>query len=577
MRERREIGGYQLVRKIGFGGMSTVYEVIDGAGEHLALKLLHPSISADPNARDRLRREVRTLRHVTGPYVAQVVDAETEDEDAFIVTELIRGPTLSEDVSDGGVYSGSDLASLARELAAALTSIHARGVLHRDLKPSNVMMGERGPVLIDFGIAQIAEDSRLTATGFIAHTPGYCAPEVLNGEDPTEAADWWAWAAVLAYATTGRAPFGTGHSPKVTRKVLSGQADLEGADPVVAYALRRALAPQAHRRPSPDEVIGLLAGEIEVPEEQLHPSEPTRVEPENLGHTLHGPADDPQAAPPAYPPAAGPSYPPSEGLQQAGTEVFAGGWRPGADYIDDGSYRGEAELDYRTEPYHYHPAQQYPPAAPALDYASGGEAAWEGDEVEEVFEVPSWARRPRRRPWFVLVGWVVITLWAGSTPGVAIVFMALGCFIATVIGLAQDGLMWARWDRGGPYRREKLGVVGRLPGQILAAAVRTIAGIGSGLVAGAISLWFLSGAGADVTPVDLIPAAAITGLVSWLYPTSRPARRATRSVLSGIAGTPGLVIIWMIVLIALGAFAIIPIVSGGVPTWAPFPVPVFLR
>ena len=83
VRDREEIGGYRLVEKIGFGGMSTVYRALDGGGQSVALKLLHPSISADPNARDRLRREVRTLRQVTGPYVAHVIDGETEDDEAL--------------------------------------------------------------------------------------------------------------------------------------------------------------------------------------------------------------------------------------------------------------------------------------------------------------------------------------------------------------------------------------------------------------------------------------------------------------------------------------------------------------
>ena len=109
--------------------MSTVYEALDGGGDRVALKLLHPSIAADPNARDRLRREVRTLRQVTGPYVAQVIDAETEDDEAFIVTELIDGPTLSVDVSENGVFVGKDLADLAKGLAEALSAIHSKGVL----------------------------------------------------------------------------------------------------------------------------------------------------------------------------------------------------------------------------------------------------------------------------------------------------------------------------------------------------------------------------------------------------------------------------------------------------------------
>lgn len=628
MRERREVGGYQLVKRIGYGGMSTVYEVKDGGGERYALKLLHPSISADPNARDRLRREVQTLRRVHGNYVAQVVDYETEEDDAFIVTELIDGPTLSEDVAENGPYEGKALTGLATELAKALQSIHDLGVLHRDLKPSNVMIGERGPVLIDFGIAQIAEESRLTATGFIAHTPGYCAPEILNGEDPTVGADWWAWAAVLSYAATGRTPFGTGHGPKVTHKVHTGQADLDGIDEVVAYALRQALHPHPVKRPSPSHVIDMLAGRVAVPRNKLYPTPPTRSEPENLEPTWHGHGEEIDSYPlPGGPPEAGEGTAPTErgayldGRERhpdygPGTERYderygertddsygeplGGEARGGAGYAESyreaygpetsatvpygaRSYAGEgygasgqypaewpAGGDGETE--HY--AASYPEVIPPAHYPAEEDWAEEGGEV---FEVPSWAQKPRRRPWFTLLAWVVLTFWAGSSPGAVVLVMTAGCLTASIIGLSQEALMWARWDRGGPYRGEIFGIIGRLPVQIIGAVLRTVASVGSGLVAGSIALWFLSGSGDTVTPVDLIPAAAIAGLVAWLYPTSRPARRATRSILSGIAGSPGLATIWVIVLVALGIFASILIASGAQVAWSPFGVPPFLQ
>ena len=228
MREQTTIGGYRLIKRIGSGGMSTVFEAEDGAGDRVALKLFHPGLLAEESGRSRLRREVAMLQKVRGPFVAEVVDAETDEAEAFIVTELVDGPTLEQDVADSGVYDGGDLADLARRLGEAVESIHRVGVLHRDLKPSNVMIGPKGPVLIDFGIAQLGEDARLTMPGSLTHTPGYCDPVVLNGGDPNPQADWWSLAAVVAFAATGRSPFGTGSAPAIMRRVLDGQPDLRG-------------------------------------------------------------------------------------------------------------------------------------------------------------------------------------------------------------------------------------------------------------------------------------------------------------------------------------------------------------
>ncbi|MBM7824621.1 putative Ser/Thr protein kinase [Arcanobacterium pluranimalium] len=258
MRQRTEIGGYRIVKRIGFGGMSSVYEAIDAGGARVALKLMHPAIAADPASRDRLRREVAMLRRVRGPYVAQVVDAEIDDDEVFIVTELIDGPTLEADVREQGRYENDDLLALGEELADALDSIHEAGVLHRDLKPSNVMIGPQGPVLIDFGIAQSGDDTRLTQTGSLAHTPGYCDPRVLRGGDPDAQADWWALAAVLAYAATGRPPFGKGQAAVVMHRVLTMPPDLDGVDAPLSFAFAAALDPDPQRRISFDELLSVV-------------------------------------------------------------------------------------------------------------------------------------------------------------------------------------------------------------------------------------------------------------------------------------------------------------------------------
>ncbi|WP_250447964.1 serine/threonine-protein kinase, partial [Actinotalea sp. C106] len=237
-----EIGGYRVVSSLGQGGMGAVYRAVDGGGAPVALKLLHPHLGADPEARERLRREVAHLQRVRHPGVARVLDAEIESSEAFVVTELVDGPDLAAHVRRHGPMPDAELADLADQLREALTEVHGAGVLHRDLTPGNVLISPRGAVLIDFGIAQAAEDPRVTSVGMVVGTPGYLSPELLEGGEPGEAADWWGWAAVLAFAATGRPPFGHRPVQSVLARAREGRPDLEGVPPRTQATLRAALA-----------------------------------------------------------------------------------------------------------------------------------------------------------------------------------------------------------------------------------------------------------------------------------------------------------------------------------------------
>ncbi|TKR23039.1 serine/threonine protein kinase, partial [Cellulomonas hominis] len=254
-----EIGGYTILAPLGSGGMGTVYRAVDGGGTPVALKLLHPHIGADPSSRERLRREVLALQRLRHPGVAAVLDAEADSTEAFLVTELVPGLDLAEHVRQRGPLDAAALHGLADGLRDALGAVHAAGVVHRDLKPSNVLVTPDGPVLIDFGIAQSVDETRVTSTGFVVGTPGYLAPELVDGAEPTPATDWWGWAALLAYAATGRAPFGTRPLEAVLVRTRSGDADLAGLGPVTAGALWDALAADPEDRARPDEVVAALA------------------------------------------------------------------------------------------------------------------------------------------------------------------------------------------------------------------------------------------------------------------------------------------------------------------------------
>src|SRR5450756_1149592 len=254
----QRIGRYRLIQPLGEGGMGVVYLAVDPNGRAVAIKVLREHIAHDSEARSRLRREVETLARVEHARVAAILDADTEGPRPYIVTRYIPGPALDRVVSENGPLRGEALLRLGRGLWDALNAIHGAGVIHRDLKPANVILLDGDPVVIDFGIAHVADDIRLTMTGLVMGTPGYLSPEVVEGAPVTEATDWWGWAATLAFAASGAPPFGRGPMGVVLDRVRRGQADLSGVDPRLAPVLQAALSPRADERPQADEIIEAL-------------------------------------------------------------------------------------------------------------------------------------------------------------------------------------------------------------------------------------------------------------------------------------------------------------------------------
>ena len=241
----------------------------------VAIKVLRPHVVGDDEARRRLAREVSSLSRVRSRRIAEIVDADPWGEIPYVATRYVPGLSLHDHVQEEGPLEGDDLLWFADCLAEALEAVHDVGVLHRDIKPSNVIMEGRTPILIDFGLARVAEDSRITMTGWLLGTPGYLAPEILYGDDATAASDVHAWAATVAYAGTGRAPFGRGPSVAIMDRVRRGEHDLTGLDPVVLELVEEALAPDAEDRPSLEEVRDWLE-ELASPSVDEGPPGPSR-------------------------------------------------------------------------------------------------------------------------------------------------------------------------------------------------------------------------------------------------------------------------------------------------------------
>lgn len=261
MEEGEELGGYRLIRRLGTGGAGTVWLAEDGGGTRVALKAMHPAMAASEESRQRLERETRTVNSVRSPFVAHIVDAETEASQPFVVSEYVEGPTLAEILVSGPVPLRG-VAALSYHLASTIAAVHHANVIHRDIKPSNIICSPRGPVLIDFGIAMATSDQHLTSTGLVSGTAGYTAPELLQGRGATKESDWWAWCATLLSCATGRPPFGKGDVSATMLRVLEGDPDLAGLHPMVADALAGGLAPDPDDRPSPSLIVADLMSAV---------------------------------------------------------------------------------------------------------------------------------------------------------------------------------------------------------------------------------------------------------------------------------------------------------------------------
>jgi serine/threonine protein kinase len=293
------LGPYRLQDRLGAGGMGVVHLARDPEGRLVAIKVLHQLGDEGPNARRRLAREVETMRRVHSPYVAEVLDADVTGEFPYIVTQFVSGPTLEEMVRSRGPMPGPGLRRLAFGMAEALTAIHAAGVVHRDLKPGNVMLADDRPIVIDFGIAQTGDATRLTQTGLVMGTPGYLAPEVIEGGPSSPASDVHCWGATMAFAATGHLPFGGGSYESIFYRIVSGRADLQGVPAPLVPLVSAALARDPAHRPSAS-WLSAQARSLEISADRF-PADPALAATQtSLGSPA--PAPPPPVPTPATPP-----------------------------------------------------------------------------------------------------------------------------------------------------------------------------------------------------------------------------------------------------------------------------------
>jgi serine/threonine protein kinase len=249
------IGRYRLQGRIGAGGMGVVYLASDASGRDVALKLIREELAADAGFRARFAREVHAGQRVGGMYTAHYLDADLDSPRPYLVSEYVAGGNLADYVGVHGPLESDRLMGLAVGLAQGLVAMGAAGVIHRDLKPTNVLMGEHGPKIVDFGISVAIDGTSLTQTGAVVGSPSWMAPEQAQGSATTSAADVFSWGATVAFAATGRQPFGEGRPDAVIYRVVHEEPDLAGLDPRLAPLVSAALVKDPGARPAPEALL----------------------------------------------------------------------------------------------------------------------------------------------------------------------------------------------------------------------------------------------------------------------------------------------------------------------------------
>lgn len=561
----QQLGPYRLLRVLGEGGMGVVHLADAPHGGSVAVKVLRPHIAGDATGRARLAREVSTLRRVSGPRVAAVLDADVEGSAPYVVTRFVDGPSLDEVVRADGPLHGESLLRLAWGLLDALCVIHAAGVVHRDLKPANVLLERGEPVVIDFGIAQVADDARLTMTGLFVGTPGYLAPEIVDGRAAAPASDVHAWAGTVAYAATGRPPFGRGPLEVVLYNVGRGAVDLEGVPAVLAPLLRGALSTDPGDRLSAGELrerVGALLGVrgSEEPVTTVLPVPP---------HTMVLPVEAP-AVTRAFPTAAptrGYAVPPAAGTPPPAVHPWSGA--PAAASVPPAPAVPVTGQWSTAAPAHppYEPPAPSMPSMPPMDGSPQRVAVQAG-----ASPMPTDAGRASvgPRPVVSVAGLCLVAALGAVAPYLASVVVVLLMLVTHTVERASQRLAWRR-ERKGVRRSDAAMVLAGLPWHAVSAVVMTVLSLPVVAVMGAVCaaplLLLLALVGVDSSALLALSAAALA-LAVWWGPGGGTVRRGSRRMVNGLApgtGAAGVLSVSLLVAaLALGVAA-----ASGYLSWAP--------
>ncbi|MFJ9999855.1 serine/threonine-protein kinase [Streptomyces werraensis] len=252
-----EVGGYRLTAVLGAGGMGKVFLSYTPGGRPIALKVIRPEFSEDPEFRRRFKQEVQAAQRVQGLYTAPVIDFDTDGARPWLATAYVPGPSLAHAVAQHGGLPVRSVLLLTVGVAEALSVIHGAGIVHRDLKPANVLLASDGPRVIDFGIARAADTTALTGTGVSVGTPAFMAPEQASAGTVTPATDVFALGQIAAFAAIGSPAYGEGSSHAVLYRIVHEDPDLSRLPSELLPLVTRCLSRDPAGRPSPTEIIQL--------------------------------------------------------------------------------------------------------------------------------------------------------------------------------------------------------------------------------------------------------------------------------------------------------------------------------
>ncbi|MFJ8199965.1 PQQ-binding-like beta-propeller repeat protein [Streptomyces sp. NPDC096152] len=256
----RRIGPFEVLGRLGAGGMGLVYLARSASGRRVAIKTVRTELAEDQLFRVRFTREVEAARAVSGFYTAAVVDADPRAAVPWLATAYVPAPSLEEIVTECGPLPAQAVRWLAAGVAEALQSIHGAGLVHRDLKPSNVLVVEDGPRVIDFGIASGVSNTRLTMTNVAVGTPAYMSPEqAKDSRSVTGASDVFSLGSTLVFAATGHAPYHGANPVETVFMLLREGPDLEGLPDELRTLIESCMQMEAPGRPSPADLQAQLA------------------------------------------------------------------------------------------------------------------------------------------------------------------------------------------------------------------------------------------------------------------------------------------------------------------------------
>ncbi|MFF1921916.1 serine/threonine-protein kinase [Streptomyces sp. NPDC058221] len=256
----RRIGPFEVLGRLGAGGMGLVYLARSASGRRVAIKTVRTELAEDQLFRVRFTREVEAARAVSGFYTAAVVDADPRAAVPWLATAYVPAPSLEEIVNECGPMPTQAVRWLAAGIAEALQSIHGAKLVHRDMKPSNVLVVEDGPRVIDFGIASGVSNTRLTMTNVAVGTPAYMSPEqARDSRSVTGASDIFSLGSTLVFAATGHAPFHGANPVETVFMLLREGPDVTGLPDDLRPLIESCMQMEASRRPTPAELQSQLA------------------------------------------------------------------------------------------------------------------------------------------------------------------------------------------------------------------------------------------------------------------------------------------------------------------------------